>query len=101
MNREEVFEAISKERDNQIEKWGTDRKLSLPGFLLVLEEELNEAKYGWMKNLPGKSAPLNELVQVAAVAVACLEKYGITGTSKPVKDEMSINQVNHPMTGGL
>lgn len=81
-----VFEAIAKERKNQDDKWGEDKPQSLPGFLLILESELNEAKLGWTKNLDGKSAPLNEIVQLAATAVACLEKYGTSGSAIATDD---------------
>jgi hypothetical protein len=86
LTQEQVFEAIVKERQHQKEKWGENREQSLPGFLLVVQAELDEAIYGWIKNLPGKSAPLNELVQVAAVCVAALEKYGLTGNTFSTDD---------------
>lgn len=75
----QVFEAIRVERQKQDEKWGKDKPQSLAGYMLVIRKELEEAEDGWLKDLPGKSAPLNELVQVAAVAVAALERYGNTG----------------------
>jgi hypothetical protein len=81
-----VFEAIAQERKNQEDKWGENKPQSLPGYLLILESELNEAKLGWIKNLPGKSAPLNEIVQIAAVAVACLERYGVSGSTIATDD---------------
>jgi hypothetical protein len=81
-----VFEAIAQERKNQDDKWGENKPQSLPGFLIILESELDEAKKGWAKNLDGKSAPLNEIVQLAAVAVACLEKYGTKGSAISTND---------------
>lgn len=87
MNQQDkVFYAIMEERKRQDEKWGADKPQSLPGFLLILEAELNEAKLGWLKDLSGKSAPLNEIVQLAAVAVACLERYGVKGTAWSTND---------------
>lgn len=82
----QVFEAIAKERQYQEEKFGENKPQSLAGYLLILESELEEAKRGWIKNLPGKSAPLNEIVQIAAVAVACLERYGLTGNAVSTND---------------
>lgn len=79
LSRGEVYAAIDKERDYQDSKWGVEQPQSFMGLIAVIEAELNEVKLGWLKNLPGKSAPLNELVQVAATAVAALEKYGIEG----------------------
>ncbi|MDF2435461.1 MAG: hypothetical protein JWP44_5092 [Mucilaginibacter sp.] len=83
---QQVFEAIAAERQHQDEKWGKDKPQSLPGYLMVVESELDEAKLGWIKNLPGKSAPLNELVQVAAVCVSALERYGVTGNTYSTDD---------------
>lgn len=79
LKMKDVFDAIKQERIKQDDKWGVDKPQSLPGYLMVIERELAEAKEGWLKNLPGKSAPLNELVQVAAVVVACLQRYGLEG----------------------
>jgi hypothetical protein len=86
LTMEQVFEAIRAERAFQDTKYGQDRAQSLPGFILIAEAELSEAKLGWCKNLPGKSAPLNELVQVAAVCVAALERYGVEGCTRSTND---------------
>ncbi len=91
--RAEVYQAIDAERLNQEIKWGMDKQQSLPGFLLVIEDELAEAKKGWCKNLQGKSAPLNELVQVAATCVAALERYGTTGSAMSTNDALDEIQV--------
>lgn len=82
----EVFEAIVAERARQDAKWGTNHPQSLPGFLMVMESELDEAKRGWIKNVEGKHAPLNEVVQLAAVCFACLERYGVAGTTISTND---------------
>lgn len=78
LTREEVYAEIDKEREYQFNKWG-DKPQSLPGYLIILKKEIDEAIDGWMKNSTGRNAPLNEVVQVAAVAVACLEQYGCDG----------------------
>lgn len=83
---EDVMEAVRAERAYQDVKWGADRQQSLPGYLMVMEAELIEAKKGWIKNRVGKSAPLNEIVQIAAVAIGCLERYGMTGSAQPTND---------------
>lgn len=83
---EEVVEAVRVERGRQDIKWGLHREQSLAGFLMVLEAELIEAKKGWIKNRDGKSAPLNEIVQLAAVAFNALERYGLTGSAQPTND---------------
>lgn len=89
--REDVYRAIDKERDHQDKKFGVNKQLSLAGFLVVLESELEEAKRGWIKNSTGRNAPLAEIVQIAAVCVGCLEKYGIEGTAT-VTDDISQEQ---------
>jgi len=86
-SKQEVFQAICAEREYQDEKWGAHKPLSLPGFLLVIERELQEAKEGWLKNHTGRNAPLNELVQVAATCFAALERYGVTGSTHNVNDD--------------
>lgn len=84
--RREVYAAIDKERNHQDAKWGPNKPQSLPGFLIVLEKELQEAKEAWVKNVEGDHAPLNEIVQIAATAVACLEKYGVKGSATATND---------------
>lgn len=86
LTQQQVFDAIEAERRYQDQKWGADKPQSLAGFLLVAEKELAEAKEGWNKNLAGRNAPLNELVQVAAVCVAALERYGVDGTTINTND---------------
>lgn len=87
LTREQVFAAIVKERGRQDTKFGADKQQSVAGFLLVLEAELQEAKDGWKNGRIDEHAPLNEILQVAAVAVACLEKYGVSGNVVPADDQ--------------
>ena len=77
----EVFSAIAAERDYQDAKWGDldEKNQSLAGFLLILRKELEEAEMGWMKNKGGRDSALGEIVQIAAVAVAALQQYGLEG----------------------
>lgn len=86
LSREEVMFAIDYECLSQDEKWGIDKQQSLPGFLLIMQKEINEAVEGWVKNREGKHAPLNEVVQVAAVAIRCLERYGVNGSATATND---------------
>lgn len=78
MTIEEVFEEIKKERAYQENKWGNfeQHPQSLPGYLLIMKKELEEAENGWMKNSTGRNHVLHEILQVAAVAIACLEEHG-------------------------
>ena len=76
---DEVAAIVKKERDRQDEKWGPFKHQNVAGYLLILEAELNEAKHGWMKNIEGDHSSLSEIVQIAAVAFACLEQHGVSG----------------------
>jgi len=65
-----VFDEIEYQND----KWGEEhnRNQSVEGHLLVLEEELLEARKGWAKNLTGRNSVESEITQVAAVAIQAL-----------------------------
>ena len=90
---EEVFDAISRERDFQDAKYGP---VTIPPFnreqgrgghelgtwLVILRKELEEAEtaivHGGSKQGTGRNHVRAELVQIAAVAVAALEQHGLT-----------------------
>jgi hypothetical protein len=55
---DDIIEAIARELEHQSAKWGKDKPQSLPGFLMILEAEINEAKHGWMNNLDGRNSLL-------------------------------------------
>jgi NTP pyrophosphatase (non-canonical NTP hydrolase) len=77
-----VVDAIEEEREHQIAKWGANKNQTLEGYILILQKELDEAVNGWMKNdTRPRSTALEEIVQVAAVAVACLEQHGVVGNA--------------------
>lgn len=88
--RAEIFEAIEKERKFQDQKYGSVLTMhmnqgpgghELPGWTLVAEKELEEAKdaavHGGSKQIKGRNSVRQELVQVAAVCVAALEQHGL------------------------
>lgn len=81
-----VVAAITNELMYQDNKWGAGKSQSLAGYLLILQHEINEAINGWMKNSEGRNAPLAEVVQVAAVAIRCLEEYGTKGNARSTRD---------------
>lgn len=83
---QEVFDAVLRERAHQIEKFGDQKQQSLPGFLIIMRKELDEAELGWTKSIEGNHSPLNEIVQVVATGFACLEKYGVTGSAIATDD---------------
>lgn len=93
-----IFAAIVHEREFQDQKYGPvvepmhDSGLlkatrpgpgghELPGWLLVIEKELAEAKEAatghGKKERTGRNSTRAELVQIAAVAVAALEQHGV------------------------
>lgn len=85
--RDDVYLAISKERIYQDRKWGVDKPQSVPGFLLIIRKELEEAETAWLKNVRGdRQTVLEEIVQVAATAAACLERYGVEGNTTSCND---------------
>lgn len=69
--------AILGEREYQDQKWGgiVARPHSVPEWILIMEEELEEAKKAW-RDADGIGDSLHEVRQVAAVALACLEQHG-------------------------
>ncbi len=73
-----VFSAILRERAYQDEKWGTieEHPHTVGEWLLIIEAELQEAKQGWVKGR-GDVDALREILQVSAVAVACMEQHGV------------------------
>lgn len=80
--REDVYLAISKERIYQDRKWGVDKPQSVPGFILIMRKELDEVERAWAKNVRGdRQTVLEEVIQVAATAVACCERYGVEGNT--------------------
>lgn len=83
---DEAVEAVRLEREYQKNKWN-EQPQSLPGFLLILQHEIQEAVDGWMNGVySGRDSPLNELTQVAATAIACIERYGSTGITINTND---------------
>lgn len=74
--RSVVYNTINNVRDIQDERHGTDKPQSLPGFLLLFQQYLNKAEVAWITD----KDPLGEVTKLAALCVACLEKYGIDGS---------------------
>ena len=85
-SRQKVYKAIDKEREHQDNKLGTFAQMSLPGFLLIMRNEITCAIEGWLEDSSGRDSALRQIVATAAVAVACLEKYGVEGSASPTDD---------------
>lgn len=75
----DVLHAIAAEREYQDRRWGKDKPQSLPGLMLVMRKELEEAEMGYLKDLQGRSSALHELTQVVATGIVALQKYGTEG----------------------
>lgn len=86
LTEQEVFAAISRERQHQRNKYGQNRAQSLPGYLLIAQRELGEAIDGWHTDAEGRDSPMFELCQVAAVCVAAMEAYGVVGNTISTND---------------
>lgn len=73
-----IFEAVKRERAYQDAKWGTieAHPHDVPGWILIMQSELNEAVEEWVHN-GGDAEALREILQVVATGVACLEQHGI------------------------
>lgn len=82
----DVIDAIENELVHQRSKWGWEKQQSLPGYLLIMQSELNEAINGWMKNKDGRNSPLSEIVQVVTTGICALNYYGTAGSAGSTND---------------
>ena len=67
--RKEFVEAVYRERQHQIEKWGDTQKDGL--YPSILGEEVGECHKAWLEEDTGLAM---ELIQVAAVCMAWFEQ---------------------------
>ena len=70
--REDVFDIIESERDYQDKLWGVQNHLP-EHWVTILMKEVGEAAKAVLEN--SSSEYIDEMTQVAAVAVAALECY--------------------------
>jgi Ni,Fe-hydrogenase I small subunit len=73
-SRKLIYDAIDRERNYQAEKH-LEEELSVGEFILIIEDELREAKEEWNKS--GNKRALEEILQIAATAVAAIEQHGV------------------------
>lgn len=76
LNIEHVFSLIKSERDYQGEKHG-DAPHEVGTWLLLIEDELREAKQALIKGGRGRDSVSHELIQVAALCCAAIEQHGM------------------------
>ncbi|WP_026600512.1 hypothetical protein [Methylomonas sp. 11b] len=80
--REEVYVAINEERDYQDMKWGAidEHSHEVGSWLTIMRYLLGKAESAYT-TAHGDSASLDEIRQLVAVGVACMEQHG------PIKRE--------------
>ena len=84
-----VIAAIESERYYQSRKWG-ERKHTVAEWILIMEKLTNDLRQAWVtKN--GDNAALNEIRQVVATGVACLEEHGA-----PMRKHRPNKEINDP-----
>lgn len=76
--RSDVFRAIDVERDYQDEEWGSpaSNPHTIFEWIGIMRKELQEAEDAFF-NRPADELMLQEVLQVVAVGVACMEQHGI------------------------
>lgn len=72
-----IFDALLEERAFQDGKWGTieENPHTIGEWLLIMQKELTEAIDAYFQR-PANRLMLDEIRQVAAVAIACMEQHG-------------------------
>jgi hypothetical protein len=83
MERQKVYVAVDSERLHQDRKWGTIQQHphEVGAWLTVIRQCLAKAEAAWCSNA-GDYQALEEIRQIAAVAVACGEQHGLQTRSK-------------------
>lgn len=96
MNTQQVLQEVAKERERQNTKWGVQRHNPLT-WLAILGEEVGEVNKAVLENIfsrKGLEEYRQELIQVAAVAVAAIESLGdeVVEDEDPVTYKLMICQ---------
>lgn len=76
--RNEIFEAIEREREYQdlkAVKNGWQKEKRIAEFLLVMRAEIAEAEEAWLKKTHDEI--MREILQVVSVGVAAMEVHGL------------------------
>jgi len=83
-DREDIFQAILRERNYQDKKWGDviEYPHTVFEWIGIMERELAEAKEAFFQR-PAEEKMLEEILQVVAVGVACIEQHGIVERCQP------------------
>lgn len=82
-----VHQAINNEIEYQDAKFGAAKEQSLPGYLLIMKKELEEAEHAWLKGpWNGRNSAMAELLQVVTVGIRALTQYGVDGCPRATND---------------
>ena len=78
MDRIDIFDVISNERDYQDLKWTPDKhgNHEVEAYLLYMEHYLSEARKS-VSTTDGTEGALDSMRKVVALGVACFEKHGV------------------------
>lgn len=80
MKRKEVYRIIDGERDYQDKKWGGkkhDEANTISDWIYYMESCLEDAKGYYVADEIPQEAVLDELRQVVALGIACMEVLGV------------------------
>lgn len=77
ITRQQVYDAITRERDYQDMVWGRghDESHNLPAWILILRDLLSKAETAWLVGGPGESQKY--ILQLVATGVATIEVCGL------------------------
>lgn len=79
VKRQRVYKAIDSERDYQDVRWPPrpdGQAKPVAGYLVMLQDYLNEAFRAWTRN-PGDAAALEILRKLGGIIVQCGEAHGL------------------------
>lgn len=77
LTRQEAFDVVDSERDYQETRWGyiSKENRSLPEYFILIEAQIQTAKEKII-NDADKTAAMDEMRKIAAIAIATIEKFG-------------------------
>lgn len=79
---ESIIRAIEEERDYQDKKHGSIREHphTVAEWYLIMKREMDEVEAAYFQR-PSKRAMLDEIRQVVAVGIACIQQHGVVSRS--------------------
>lgn len=95
---DQAVDVVRTKRQKQDQKFGVDKPQSLAGFMLILQHKINEATHNWYQGNIETNDPLSSIVDIAAVAIACIEKYGDKGNTISTNDTIVSSESPNKVT---